>query len=99
MRKYTIDEIREKAVPIAKKYGVGKLALFGSYARGDSHAGSDIDFVIELGAIQGLEFFGFALDLEDEFKIRVDIVTYASAMNSIFLRNAFSNEVILYESG
>ena len=33
---YTIDEIRRKVVPIAKKYGVKKLSLFGSYARGEA---------------------------------------------------------------
>ena len=27
MKKYTIEEIKEKAIPIAKRYGVGKLPL------------------------------------------------------------------------
>ena len=30
---YTLDEIREIAVPIAKRYQLRRLALFGSYAR------------------------------------------------------------------
>ena len=42
--RYTLDEIREKVVPVAKKYGVEKIWLFGSYARGDTDEKSDVDF-------------------------------------------------------
>ena len=47
--RYTIEMIREKAVPIAKKYEVKKLSLFGSYARGEADDKSDVDFKIENG--------------------------------------------------
>lgn len=33
---YTIDEIRSNISPIAKKYGVERVYLFGSYARGEA---------------------------------------------------------------
>jgi len=36
---YTIDQIKEKIVPIAKQYDLSKIYLFGSYARGK---GSDL---------------------------------------------------------
>jgi predicted nucleotidyltransferase len=44
---YQIDEIKKISVPIAQKYGVKKLALFGSFARGEQGNGSDIDFLID----------------------------------------------------
>ena len=72
---YTIDEIRRKVVPIAKKYGVKKLSLFGSYARGEADDQSDVDFLIERGKIVGIEYFGFVYDLEDELGCHVDVVT------------------------
>lgn len=31
---YTIEEIKKIAVPVAKQYGVEKVALFVSYAKG-----------------------------------------------------------------
>lgn len=34
-KKYTIEEIRAIVKPIARKYGVARVYLFGSYARGD----------------------------------------------------------------
>lgn len=33
---FTIEEIKEKSLPIAKKYGIKKLSLFGSYAHGEA---------------------------------------------------------------
>lgn len=50
----TIEEIREKATPIAIRYEVDELSLFGSYARGDADEKSDLDFLILKGNIKGL---------------------------------------------
>lgn len=40
---YTIDEIKKNVVPIAKAHDVGRIYLFGSYARGEATPSSDID--------------------------------------------------------
>ena len=96
-RTYTIDEIKKISVPIAQKYGVDKLALFGSYARGEEKITSDIDFVIKLGNIEGLQFFGFINNLEDEFGIHVDVLTYDSLEDSFFMEDVIEDEVVLYE--
>ena len=40
---YTVSEIKERAVPIAKEYGIKQMSLFGSYARGDANDESDVD--------------------------------------------------------
>ena len=93
---YTIDEIKRISVPVAKKYGVKKLALFGSYARGEQKATSDIDFLIEKGKIRGLEFFGFIDNLEDDLGVSVDVLTYNSLKKSL-IADAIEDEVVLYE--
>ena len=97
--RYTIEEIKEKAVPIAQKYGVKKLWLFGSYARGEADAESDVDFLIDegTGKIQSLlPYFSFVLDLEDEFKCHVDVVMDRSS-DKKFLAEIKQDEVLLYE--
>jgi len=57
---YTIDQIREKIMPIALKYKLPAVYVFGSYARGEATVDSDIDILIdESGAeIDGLFAFG-----------------------------------------
>ena len=60
---YTIEEIKQKAIPIAQEYGVDSMSLFGSYARGEASEDSDLDFFIDRGDIKGL------LDLFKTWKI------------------------------
>lgn len=93
---YSIDEIKKITIPIAQKYGVKKLALFGSYARGDQKSTSDIDFLIEKGEIHGWEFFGFINNLEDDLGVHVDLLTYDS-LNDSLIADAVKDEVVLYE--
>jgi len=93
---YTIDEIKRISIPVAVKYGVKKLALFGSCARGEQTGTSDIDFLIEKGRIQGWEFFGFVNDLEDDLGVRIDVMTYDTLKNSL-IADAVKEEVVLYE--
>lgn len=44
-----MDIIQSVLSPIAKDYGVKRLYLFGSFAKGTAHEGSDIDILIEKG--------------------------------------------------
>lgn len=95
---YTIEEIRAKAVPIAKKYGVKKLSLFGSYARGEADAQSDLDFLYDggNGKIQStFEYIEFVYDLEDEFGCHVDAVS-TGIHDKKFLAKIQEDEVLLY---
>ena len=94
---YDIDKIKNISVPIAQKYGVKKLALFGSYARGEQKETSDIDVLIEKGEIQDLfALCGFINNLEDDLGVNVDVLTYDSLRGSL-IADAIEDEVILYE--
>ncbi len=92
---YTIEQIREKVLPIAKKYGVKKISLFGSYARGEADEESDVDFLIERGNLRGLQYFSFILDLEEKLDCHVDVVT-GSSSDKKFLAEIKSDEVLIY---
>ena len=71
---YTIEKIREKVIPIAKKYGVKKISLFGSYARGEADEKSDLDFLVIGGKNFKLtRIFSLAEDLREIFKKNVDV--------------------------
>ena len=94
---FTIEEIKDLIQPVAQKYGVERVFLFGSYARGDAKPGSDIDIRIDSGAIRDFfELAGFHLDLEDVFSGSVDVLTTGS-LEDKFLTRIANEEVILYE--
>ena len=55
-------------------FGVRRLGLFGSCARGQQTATSDLDFVVELEDRSFDSFMGLKLFLEDLFGCPVDLV-------------------------
>ena len=94
---YTLDEIKSRSIPIAQKYGVKRLGLFGSYARGDMTDSSDIDLRIDKGSIRGLALAGLLVDLEDALGIPVDLIPTTS-LDTRFLESIHPDEVLLYEA-
>ena len=63
-----------------RSYGVHKLALFGSFARDESTAESDVDFLVEFapGAKSFDSLMGLAFFLEDLIGRKVELVTLES---------------------
>lgn len=93
---YTIEEIRERIKPIAKQYGVERIYLFGSYARGEATELSDVDFRIDKGQIRGLFALGGLYNsLSDALSKSIDLVTTES-LDPAFINNIASEEVLLY---
>lgn len=93
----TIEDIKMVVNKLAKAYGVEKVYLFGSYARGDANHASDIDLRIEKGNIKGLfQLSGFYLELEEAFERKVDVVT-TDTLDTDFLKRISKEEIVVYE--
>lgn len=93
---YTLDEIRSIAAPIARRYGIAALYLFGSYARGDATPQSDLDFRVDRGqVIDLLALGGLYSDLEDTFQKNLDVLT-TQMLSQDFLDNIHAEEVLIY---
>ncbi|MBM3496233.1 MAG: nucleotidyltransferase family protein [Armatimonadetes bacterium] len=61
---------------LVERYGVREIALFGSVARGEAGADSDVDILVSLdGPATSRRFFGVLFDLEDALGCSVDLVT------------------------
>lgn len=58
-----------------RNLGVRRLGLFGSCARGEATAGSDLDFVVEFADKSFDAYMDVKSFLEDLFHARVDLVT------------------------
>ena len=71
----TINQIKEIVKPIAEKYGLEAVYLFGSQARGDATSKSDYDFYIKRGKLRGMfKLSGLFIDLKAVLGKEVDIV-------------------------
>lgn len=93
---YTIDEIKRIVTPIAEQYGVSRVYLFGSYARGEATPSSDLDFRVDKGKLRGLiQLGGLYCDLEERFDKKLDLLTTAS-LDPKFLERISSEEILIY---
>lgn len=93
-----IEELKQKIAPIADKYGLQAVYLFGSRARGDAHADSDYDFYIEKGKLHSLfQLAGLRLDLVDVLKNNVDVITNG-INNKRLLMSIERDRVLVYGS-
>ena len=82
---YTIEEIRKRIVPIVRKYHIPAIYLFGSYARGEATAESDLDFLVDTtgtNLTSLLRLGELYCDLEDAFDKRIDLVTVRAIMQT-----------------
>lgn len=56
---YTLEEIGRLVRPVAEKYHLKSVYIFGSYARGEAQDDSDIDLLVDLTGADLSEFFAW----------------------------------------
>ena len=70
-----LETLAKDKPELQKRFKVGKMALFGSYSRGDQQDGSDVDILIEVDPSIGLDFVTLAERIEKLLGISVDLVS------------------------
>ncbi len=78
---YTIEEIARRITPVAEKYQLPSVYLFGSYARGTATENSDIDLIVDTSgtSVKGLFALGaLYYDLEAALEKKIDVITVQS---------------------
>jgi predicted nucleotidyltransferase len=64
---------------LQKEYGITRLRVFGSVARGEARAESDVDLIADFEKKPGfIGFVGIKQDMEDALDKRVDLLTEMS---------------------
>jgi len=95
-RRLSIEELRRIVKPVAEKYGVDRIYLFGSVARGDDDENSDYDFCIESTKMRSLlELSGFFRELKEAVGSEIDIVE-KEALKGEFLNAVINEGIELY---
>lgn len=71
------DILRQQLPYLSTEYGVKRLGIFGSYAKGTQKEQSDIDLIAEFERPLGLKFIELTDYLEQLFRVPVDVLTLA----------------------
>ena len=75
-RKQALTLLTQLKPELIERFGVARLALFGSTARNEATGDSDIDILVEFkGRANSDSYFGLQFFLEDHLGVRVDLVT------------------------
>lgn len=98
--KYTIEEIRQKVTPIAIRRGLKRVSLFGSYARNEARATSDVDLLVydpEYKMKSLFDLGGLYCDFEEALdKTKIDILEAEALDGDKFSQRVLRDEVVLY---
>ncbi|MDD2366345.1 MAG: nucleotidyltransferase family protein [Desulfuromonadaceae bacterium] len=72
-REQILDFLKQHKQEMNDRFGVTKIGLFGSYARGEAREDSDVDVAIELSRYSADSYFGLLHFLEDSIHLRIDL--------------------------
>lgn len=95
----SVDQIKEKTIPILRNYPVDKAILFGSYAKGEATNKSDIDLYIDTnGELRGLDFVGLLEILVDALGADIDLIDKSHIEpDSPIIQEIENGGVVIYE--
>ena len=93
-----LEKISKKIKPIAEKYNLVYVWVFGSYAKNKQRKDSDIDILLRTeDVVGGFKIVEVKLALEKALKKEVDIVTTGSIEGSL-LEDEDLGEVLIYSN-
>jgi len=95
-KRLSIDELKSIVKPVAEKFGIDRIYLFGSMARGDYDENSDYDFCIESENIRSLlDLSRLLQELRKAVGHEVDIVE-KGALDGEFLDAVVNEGIEIY---
>ena len=92
-RETVLQELRRIKPDLEKQYGVTKIGIFGSFARNEIREDSDVDVIIEMNEPDLFYMVHIKEELEDKFKMPVDVIRYRAMMNK-YLKARIDREAV-----
>ncbi len=73
-----LGRLRGEKDALRRRFGIKSLGVFGSWARGEATAGSDLDLLVEFDTPSFDRYMDLKFHLEDLLEVRVDLVLKGS---------------------
>ncbi len=102
-RRVLLQEETERIVAQLQKLGAKKVVLFGSAARGEAGAHSDLDFIVVMPGEEGFAYWSRRLYEGVERRVAVDFLPYNERefaevqRHSRLIRHALRTGRVVYE--
>lgn len=91
IKQENVAKILKRKIPyLENNYGVKKIGIFGSFAKGIEKEDSDVDILVELKKPIGLKFIELAEHIEKFLGRKIDILTPVG-INSIRIKQITKN--------
>jgi len=94
-KQYYIDKLRKNAPELINQFGITSMLLFGSVARGEHHAGSDVDLFVEMPPVM-YNAVAASNYLEQLLGCKVDLVRNHRNIRSSFIEQVKQDGVQIY---
>ncbi len=92
-KEHILAQLKKYKKEQSKRFGVIKMGVFGSVARGSANEDSDIDIVVELNKRNLLNRIGLKMSLEDFLGVPVDVISYREDLSPL-LKKRIARDVI-----
>ena len=80
-----IDFLKSEKTFLSNEFGVVNIGLFGSFAKGEQTADSDIDILVELKEPRFDWLAGLEIYLEQSFEKKIELVRKSNVLKSRFI--------------
>ncbi len=91
-----LEKMKEKIKPVAKKYNLAYVWIFGSYAKKKQKRDSDVDIIVRTeDVLGGFKIVEVKFALEEALEKQVDIITTGSIKDSL-LEDEDLEEILVY---
>ena len=92
-RDHLLSELRQLKPQLNQRYGLKRMALFGSYSQNKAKSDSDIDLVVELAEWDLFTLVHLKEELEKDLEKPVDLIPFSDSMNQ-FLKMRILRESV-----
>ncbi len=95
-REKVLQMLRDEMPRLRERFGVARMALFGSFAKGNATGRSDVDLLVEFCRPVGLEFVSLGDHLERVLGRKVHLTTFATLHQSLLnpRHSAIAEEIV-----